>query len=76
MTTDLNSSASLRIVVHAKRCDSETLAAVVVALTSSQPSHTPPMAHDAWQSAALHESRSDQQIYRPQQLHIRGNQQW
>lgn len=76
MTPAPDQPASPRIVVHATRCDSETIAAVVVALTSRDTSPTPPAAHDAWQLAALHEARSDQRIYRPQQLTIRGNQQW
>ena len=76
MTVDSIPPARSRIVVHADNCDSETLAAVVMAL-SSRPTATetvPVIA--AWQLAAFHEARSDLRIVSPQQLEIRGNKQW
>jgi hypothetical protein len=76
MTASTPDAASPRIVVNAQHCDSETVAAIVVALTANTPSPTGPPAVDAWQLAALHEARLDQRIFRPQQLAIRGNQQW
>lgn len=67
----------LRIVVHADNCDSETLAAIVVALGTANSATAPVDPHmPAWQLAGLHESRSDLRITRPQQLTIRGNKQW
>jgi hypothetical protein len=65
-----------RIVVHADNCDSETLAAIVVALHTGRASQANLPTTPAWQLAAFHEARSDLRIVRPQQLTIRGNKQW
>ncbi len=76
MTASTPDTDSPRIVVHADNCDSETVAAIVIALTANMAEPTLPPAVDAWQLAALHEARLNQRIFHPQQLAIRGNQQW
>lgn len=69
---------TLRLRVHDRNVDAETLAAVVVALSASTSTvHAPAeQTVPAWQLAGMHESRSDLRIIRPQQLRIRGNKQW
>lgn len=73
MTTDTGHTTP-NLVVHGSRVSPETLAAVVIALSSGQPSGVPQPTVRAWQLAALHEARLNQRIFRPQQLLIRGSQ--
>lgn len=70
-------SPAMRVVVHGTNVTDETVAAVVVALSSARTTAgASAPAIPAWQLAGFHESRSDLIITRPQQLTIRGNKQW
>jgi len=76
MTPVSDPQPSPQIVIHADNCDSDMLAAVVVALSGHATHAAPAPAENAWQVAARHEGQGDLRIVRPQQLSIRGNLQW